>query len=203
MTVRSPYPHYDIVAKWHSPSFNDQTRDVLAERLSAPPAPRFFEAAEWAVLMALCARVLPQERANPVPIAWLIDADVAAGRGSGTRHADMPPDAEAWRRGLASLDSEAEARHGAGFSVLTAEAQDAILSDATAGGPLHGTWQVPAKTFHCDFALKAIVKIYYAHPQAMSEIGFGGPASPRGYVRLGADRFDGWEAPPGDWKNAP
>lgn len=51
--------------------------------------------------------------------------------------------------------------------------------------------------------LAAIVKIYYAHPAAMSEIGFGGPASPRGYVRLGADRFDGWEAPPGDWKNAP
>ncbi|MGH6677602.1 MAG: gluconate 2-dehydrogenase subunit 3 family protein, partial [Bradyrhizobium sp.] len=34
----------------------------------------------------------------------------------------------------------------------------------------------------------------YAHPAAWSEIGFGGPASPRGYVRLGANRRDEWEA---------
>jgi hypothetical protein len=39
-----------------------------------------------------------------------------------------------------------------------------------------------------------VVGIYYAHPAAWSEIGFGGPASPRGYVRLGFDERDPWEA---------
>ncbi len=38
------------------------------------------------------------------------------------------------------------------------------------------------------------VKAYYAHPTAWSEIGFGGPASPRGYVRMDFDRRDPWEA---------
>jgi hypothetical protein len=42
--------------------------------------------------------------------------------------------------------------------------------------------------------LREIVEIYYAHPAAWSEIGFGGPASPRGYLRLGANRHDSWEA---------
>ena len=32
------------------------------------------------------------------------------------------------------------------------------------------------------------------HPKAWNEIGFGGPASPRGYVRLDGDRRDPWEA---------
>ena len=39
-----------------------------------------------------------------------------------------------------------------------------------------------------------IVRAYYAHPTAWSEIGWGGPASPRGYVRMGFDERDPWEA---------
>jgi hypothetical protein len=39
-----------------------------------------------------------------------------------------------------------------------------------------------------------IVVAYYAHPTAWNEIGFGGPASPRGYVRMGFDKRDPWEA---------
>ena len=35
---------------------------------------------------------------------------------------------------------------------------------------------------------------YYAHPSAWNEIGFGGPASPRGYVRMDFNRRDPWEA---------
>jgi hypothetical protein len=40
-----------------------------------------------------------------------------------------------------------------------------------------------------------ITHAYYAHPTAWNEIGFGGPASPRGYARMGLDRRDPWEAP--------
>ncbi len=39
-----------------------------------------------------------------------------------------------------------------------------------------------------------ITHAYYAHPTAWNEIGFGGPASPRGYVRMQLDRRDPWEA---------
>ena len=38
------------------------------------------------------------------------------------------------------------------------------------------------------------VPALYSHPKAWNEIGFGGPASPRGYVRLDGDRPDPWEA---------
>lgn len=47
--------------------------------------------------------------------------------------------------------------------------------------------------------LLEIVAICCAHPAAQSEMGFGGPTSPRGYVRLEAGRFDPWEAGPGVW----
>ncbi len=39
-----------------------------------------------------------------------------------------------------------------------------------------------------------IAAAYYSYPSAWSEMGFGGPASPRGYVRMDFDRRDSWEA---------
>ena len=34
---------------------------------------------------------------------------------------------------------------------------------------------------------------FYSHPWAWNEIGFGGPAYPRGYLNLGTDRREHWE----------
>lgn len=53
---------------------------------------------------------------------------------------------------------------------------------------------MPAKLFFQTRVLKDVVAVYYAHPQAWDEMGFGGPASPRGYVRMGFDRHDPWDA---------
>jgi hypothetical protein len=35
---------------------------------------------------------------------------------------------------------------------------------------------------------------YYAHPMAWAEIGFSGPSSPRGHIRLMPGMRDPWEA---------
>ena len=170
---QSPYPGYDILSKWDSPSWNDQTRRVMRDRLENVPPRRFFNADEWLVLEALCARILPQpERAEPVPIAPCIDAALFEGRGSGTRFADLPPDPDAWRHGLAAFDAEAAQRHGAGFAALPADAQDAILANATAGDLRGPAWDgLPSRRFMRILVLPAVVSIYYVHPAGMSEIG--------------------------------
>jgi hypothetical protein len=54
---------------------------------------------------------------------------------------------------------------------------------------------LPAQRFFTTVVLKEVVGEYYAHPAAWSEVGFGGAASPRGYVRLGLNQRDPWEAP--------
>jgi hypothetical protein len=33
--------------------------------------------------------------------------------------------------------------------------------------------------------MRAVLSAFYAHPWAWNEIGFGGPAYPRGFMRLG------------------
>ena len=44
------------------------------------------------------------------------------------------------------------------------------------------------------FIAPDITHAYYAHPVAWNQIGFGGPASPRGYVRMQLNQSDPWEA---------
>jgi hypothetical protein len=42
--------------------------------------------------------------------------------------------------------------------------------------------------------MRDVVAAFYSHPWAWNEIGFGGPAYPRGHARLGVGLRDGWEA---------
>jgi hypothetical protein len=194
MTVR--YPGYDVLAKWDSPSFDDTTRQVLAQRLGEVPPRRFLDPAEWALLEAVNRRLLPQpERAQAIPITPWIDAMLHDNVGEGFRHPDMPPLRETWRIGLAALADEARLRHGMDFAALDDTAQDALLQALADNDARSPRWQpLHPERFFTQMLLKTAAGIYYAHPSAWNEIGFGGPASPRGYVRLGFDRRDPWEA---------
>ena len=199
--MKTPYEGYDVLDHWTGPSFNEVTRGVLRKRLHAVPGRRFFSAEQFRTLEAACDRLVPQpDRASPVPIAPWIDADVFDGKGEGFRHPDMPPLSDAWRAGLDALEAEARRRYAQPFAELHPESADAVLT-AMSQGDAPAFADLPAKPFF-EMLLKAAVGVYYSHPAAWSEIGFGGPASPRGYVRIELDERDPWEAPivvaPGD-----
>ncbi|HEX7686253.1 MAG TPA: gluconate 2-dehydrogenase subunit 3 family protein, partial [Burkholderiaceae bacterium] len=98
-------------------------------------------------------------------------------------------------RGLAALDAEAQAQAGVRFHAMAADAQDSLLRRVQHGQAYSPAWAgMPPELFFRKRVLHDIVGAYYGHPTAWSEIGFGGPASPRGYVRLDFDRRDPWEA---------
>jgi len=191
-----PYAGYDVLAKWDSPSFDPLTREVIRRRLEAVPERRFLTGEEFRTLQAIAARLTAQdEGSEPVPIAPWIDADLFEGRGAGFRHADFPPDREFWRASLTGIEAEARHRHAQGFADLPVDDQDAILRAVQTGDVAPDRFgSLPAPRLF-NAILSAVVGVYYAHPAAWSEIGFGGPASPRGYVRMGLDERDPWEAP--------
>ncbi|EDZ65542.1 hypothetical protein NOC27_2222 [Nitrosococcus oceani AFC27] len=185
-----------MLAKRNTPSWNEPTRRVIAARLATPDEPRFFNAEEWQTLTALCARIVPQPKSRaPVPIAALVDRKMANDERDGYRQANMPKMQEAWQRGLAALDAMAVAKHNQRFHGLVAMDQDTLLKAMQAGklgGPEWGG--MPADTFFSTRVAHDILSAYYSHPASWNEIGFGGPASPRGYVRMYYNRRDPWEA---------
>ncbi|MBA2935201.1 gluconate 2-dehydrogenase subunit 3 family protein [Sphingomonas sp. CGMCC 1.13654] len=191
------YPGYDVLAKRNTPSWDEATRKVVDKRLATPDRPRFLTRDEWSVAAAFCERILPQrEDAAPVPLAALLDAKLLADHGDGFRDADMPYMREAWRRGLAAIEAEAKTRHGGrSFASLSDEDQDRLIGAMADGGLGGEHWgDLDPQKFFKRRVLVDVPGLFYSHPSAWNEIGFGGPASPRGYVRLDGDHRDAWEA---------
>ena len=192
----SPFTPYDVLDKWDTPSWNDQTRRVISRRLQEIPPRRFFDEREWAIAEAIAARIVPQpDRSPAIPIVPFIDERLFAKRGKGYRYDGMPPAPVAWHRGLAAIDDESRSIFSRSFIELTEQEQDDVLRRIQEGIVTSALWEdVSSRRFFTDFLLDDIAGEYYAHPAAWSEIGFGGPASPRGYVRLGFDERDPWES---------
>jgi hypothetical protein len=190
------YPNYDVLSKRWTESWNDSTRRTIDRRLAVPREPRFFSATEWQTLQAVCDRIMPQPRDRPpVPLPAYVDQKMADGLLDGYRYAELPSQGDAWRRGLAALDQAAREEHSGPFHALPSDQQDALLSQMQRGELVGGAWGgMRCKLFFEHRVIPDITHAYYAHPTAWNEIGFGGPASPRGYVRMGLDRRDPWEA---------
>jgi len=190
------YPGYDVLAKRDTPSWNEQTRRVIDARLSVPDQPAFLDAREWLTLKAMCERIVPQPADRPpVPTAALVDRKLQANAGDGYRNAKLPPLREAWRQGLYALEREALDAHGRAFYALDDAERDALLGRIQKGEASSDAWGgMPPELFFKERLLHDIVQACFSHPALWSRIGWGGPASPRGYVRMGFDKRDPWEA---------
>ena len=194
--VASPYEGYDVLAKWKTPSFDDVTRDALTRRLNETPPRRFLSPKELSLLEALVECVAPPlPGLSPSVIALWIDDRLYRNLGEGFRGEEAPPWPEIWRCGLAAIDGEARRLFSAPLVELDGGQRDATLRAIQAGNVNPELWRgVDAAGFFADTVLKTVAGLAYVHPSAWNDIGFGGPASPRGYVRLGFDARDPWEA---------
>ncbi|CAN5442722.1 hypothetical protein BH20ACI3_BH20ACI3_19580 [soil metagenome] len=105
------YPNYNVLDKWSSPDWDDQTREVVRQRLEAIPPIRFFTDEEARTLAAVAERIVPQPDRNEtekVPIVPWIDEKLFEDKRDGYRYDEMPPQREAWRLGLAGINQAAQ-----------------------------------------------------------------------------------------------
>jgi hypothetical protein len=178
--------------------WDDATRDVVMDRVHNVPAIRQLSAEALRTLEALCECIVPQAdrpSVRRVPIVPWIDERLASDAPEGFRFEDMPL-AAAWQRGLAGLNETASALFGRSFPDLEAADRAAVLEAVRAGTAAGETWRtMPARRWWIYVALREILGIYFAHPIAWDEIGFGGPAFPRGYAALNHGAREWWETP--------
>lgn len=194
----SKYPDYDALAKATSVDWDEQTWQAIQDRLAEDPAPRFFTAEEVLTLEAVVDRIIPQpDRASgdKVPIVPWIDAKLFDDRRDGYRYEGMPPQRLAWRLAIEGIEQTALEIHGRSFAELSSELQDQVLRSVEEGSPPGAVWrELPAALFFRSVLCITIVRAYYSHPTAWSEIGYSGPSSPRGHVRIWIGGVDPWEA---------
>lgn len=178
------YPDFDVLES--QGSWDEATRKVVLARLEPAGPLRFFTAAEEPTLRAFCDIVLAQDEDPRVPVAEFVDAKLADGRLDGYQYADMPDDGDTWRLVLQGLDEAAKQRYGrASFADAEVPSQLALVEQFSRGGLYGGAWSRLNESRAWSVCMRMALTAFYSHPWAWNEIGFGGPAYPRGYMRLG------------------
>ena len=190
--VDDRFPGFDVLSQ--APHWDQVTADLVASRSGPPPEIKFFTAAERACASALLDHLTGQFREPRVPVLQMIDARLAAGETDGWRYADMPEDGQAWRDTLSYLDADAKARCGSTFAEAAGADRHHLIQavqDQASGGTWHGLPAEHVWSLWTRYACTAC----YAHPAAWAEIGFPGPAYPRGYKNAGVGKLEPFEVP--------
>lgn len=179
--------------------WDEATRKVVVERVEGPHKPyRFFTAEEIRVLEAVVDRILPQDDRVPerrIPLLPKIDERLYVNRMDGYRFEDMPPDQEAYRIAARAFELMAQRLRGCGFDALPTLDQEKLLKSIHDADPAeaHEEWAKMNIERFWTLLVGDVCSVYYAHPWAWDEVGFGGPAYPRGYMRLEDGEPEPWE----------
>ena len=193
--VQEPGPAFDKLLG--SNHVSPRTRDVMEDRLNGSHdwnhQPTVFSAEQFLTLRAVVARVVPDAGFD---VAARLDLQLSEGKGDGWRFAVLPPDTEAWKKGLQSLDSGAQRAHGVSFLALPGDMQDELLTQAAGGklrrgllGSLHigdGALAYPAEEMQRWFSdVRAeCTRLYVGDPRTMERIGYTGFADDLGFTQI-------------------
>lgn len=183
------FPGFDALAQ--RDHWDEVTRSLVQSRLSLLPQMRFFNVTEEACATALFDQLLDQRKEPRVPVTAMVDARLAEKQSDGWHFDSMPEDAVAWRQSLAALDEDASAAYGTCFADCSWTDQESMLAHIQDIGeqPWHDLTASQVWGLWTRYACTA----FYSHPWAWNEIGFAGPAYPRGYKNLGIDRLEPFE----------
>lgn len=187
--VPERFPGFHVLDQ--SQHWDPETRAVVYSRVGRPPDIRFFDAAQEAAATALFDRLLDQDPGDRlVPVTAMVDARLAEKETDGWHYDSMADDWEVWRTTLAALDDESHAVHGRPFAACDEQQQLDLLTGIKDGdGEWRGFHRARVWSLWTRYACTA----FYSHPAAWDEIGFAGPAYPRGYKNLGMDSREPFE----------
>ncbi|MGB6209452.1 gluconate 2-dehydrogenase subunit 3 family protein [Mycobacterium sp.] len=177
------YPDYDVLSTVDT--WDEATKKVVLARLEEPGPLRFFGSEQEPTLRAFCDTVLAQDGEPRIPVAEVVDAKLADGKLDGYQYADMPDDRDTWRLVLAGLDEAARDAGADSFAAADPKNREAIVGRFADAHLYGGSWEKLNVSRAWSVVMRMVLSAFYSHPWAWNEIGFGGPAYPRGYMRLG------------------
>ena len=192
------YPGYSTLSQ--KAYWDATTRELIEKRVDHPPSIRFFSSEELPVMRAVADRLVPQDdrvEHRKIPIVNHIDERLAKEELEGYVYEDMPVDSEAYKMGLKAIEAMAQELYSSSFATLNPIRQDLILKSIHDAKPMaaQDAWKHLSVSRFWALILGDCLIAYYSHPWAWDEIGFGGPAYPRPYMRLEGGQPEPWEKP--------
>lgn len=188
---RGRFPGFDVLDQAHM--WDDATAGAVLARLTLPNMLSFFTPREVGIAQPMLDLLLDQDAEPRVPVLPLIDARLSTGETDGWHYDDLPGDGQAWRDTLGHLDQDAQQRHDAGYADLTRPQQARLLQDVQDLSGDTKQWHGVSAKHVWSLWTRYACAAFYSHPWSWNEIGFSGPAYPRGYLNPGIDKREKWE----------
>lgn len=189
-----PPPFVGLMA---SDRVSDRTRRAMLERHfgPAPTDGGVLNPIQRAVLSAMIGRILP-DAGDPDDLTRRLDVGLGSRQGDGWRFADLPSDAEAWRRELDDLAAMTPE-----FATLAPDRQDDILRAIS-----QGKWAEPgrlspdARRLWFQDVVSEAARLWMSLPATWAQIGYdgfatGGEGRFQGYYETAADCTEPWRLP--------
>jgi Gluconate 2-dehydrogenase subunit 3 len=190
----SRYPDWDVLSQQRH--WDEVTRSVVLDRVENVPSIEFFSPSEVDTLKAFCDVATAQDAEPRIPVLAYVDEKLGAGKRDGWQYYDLPDDGELWQRVARGLDEEAQRLSFASFGEAPLETQTGIVHRFNQAELHGGVWDGLNVARAWKVVMRYVVQAYYSHPWAWNEIGFGGPAYPRGYGAFGSPELgeqESWE----------
>ncbi len=186
---RTHYADFDVLNE--QGAWDAFTRSLVRQRLN-PPAPSTLTEAETRTLRAAVRHLVCEDGQDVLDFVIAhFDTRVRSTAGEGQRKVGLPAEAALVRQGLLAIDALARVRHGTGFAECDEQQQFRMLS-ALQNGENTEMAGIPQQELFKKL-LGIAVDACASHPAVWSEMGYAGPAYPRGYYRLDRGIRDPWE----------
>lgn len=194
MKKETHYPSYDVMRE--QDEWDDHTQQIVGSRLLREQEYQFFALEEVESLKRICGDLVGDEREDIIQyVLGHLDQTLSSSIGEGQRKVGVPKGPILIREGLKAMLQSAEQKFMFPFIALNASDRRKLLEEVSTGqAPSVPEWSgIPQKEWFKKL-LTLTIEAYYSHPTVWSEIGYGGPAYPRGYVRTQLGQLDPWEA---------
>lgn len=193
-SVKTHYPSYDVMAlqdEWDS-----NTKEIVLKRLGPFGRCNFLTKKEEELLRLLAQHIVYDDRQEIID--WIIhhiDQQLDTEIGESQRKPDVSPEKTFIREGLKAIDKVFQQNFGKNFAESETQQQFQFVANLQLGKVIGITgWSKMLQKDLFKKLAELIVSAYYSHPTIWSEIGYGGPAYPRGYFRVEFGLADPWEA---------
>lgn len=171
--------------------WDEYTRRIVEKRVS--PNVKFTDEMDQ-LLYDVCSILLDESR--PAILQFVVShfkEKFSSNIGEAQRKKSFPKEKLLIYEGLQAIETYCIQAHNQVFHALDEDQKKEIIKKFTEGAiplKIQGiTSQDCFKTL-----LPEAVSAFYSHPEIWSEIGYAGPAYPRGYVRTELGLSDAWEA---------
>ncbi len=194
MPVKTHYPDYSVLSEEHE--WDPHTREIVISRLGPFGGPKALSQAQITTLRAVLTRLIADDRRELLDyLVDHLDRQISSPIGQAERKLSVPPFSELLPQGLEEIEKHSQQHHGNSFDRITADQQDALLTAIEQGNlGKSAVWDQWHQRELFSQLLSQTVSAYYSHPWVWSEIGYAGPAYPRGYMRVELGLTEPWEA---------